>query len=346
MRRGTRPWWVALAISLLLHGGVLGGLRWRLPQWETPAETPSLEVQLVSPPPVPVAVLSPPRPARPAPMRTADRPPSRQAIPEPGVPAEAAAPAAPPGADATPPADAGQAATTTASAGPAPGAVASPPAEAPPSPLNPLPQRLDLHYQLRYGLAAGEQTLLWVNEGAHYTLTSVAGATGLTGLFYRGRFVQTSRGRITPRGLQPEEFWDQRGDKQSSARFDAAHGEITLMPAQGEPRHFTYQGDVQDVLSLIFQLALTAPPPDGQLTSAVFNGKKLRNYTYEVRGEETLDTALGPLRTLHLARVASDDERFDIWLAIDRHYLPVRVLRVEGSGMEGELTIRSIAATE
>ena len=82
------------------------------------------------------------------------------------------------------------------------------------------------------------------------------------------------------------------------------------------------------------------------VNSTVFNGKKLRDYTYAVRGEETLDTALGPLRTLHLARVASGDERFEIWLAIDRHYLPVRVLRVEGGGMEGELRIRSIAATE
>ena len=75
------------------------------------------------------------------------------------------------------------------------------------------------------------------------------------------------------------------------------------------------------------------------MTSTVFNGKKLRDYTYEVRGEETLDTALGPLRTLHLVRVASGDERFEIWLAIDRHYLP-------GGGMEGELRIRSIAAQE
>ena len=129
------------------------------------------------------------------------------------------------------------------------------------------------------GWPAGEQTLVWVNDGERYTLTSVAGATGLAGVFYRGRFVQTSRGRITPRGLVPEEFWDQRGDKRSSARFDAASGTLTLNPAKGAPRHFAYQGDVQDALSLFFQLALTAPPPDGQLAYTVFNGKKLRNYT-------------------------------------------------------------------
>jgi hypothetical protein len=168
-------------------------------------------------------------------------------------------------------------------------------------------------------------------------------ATGLTGVFYRGQFVQTSRGRITPRGLQPQEFWDQRGDRRSSARFDAAQGLVTLLPERGEPRHFAYSGAVQDALSLFFQLALTAPPPDGRQTYRVFNGKKLRDYTYEVRGEETLDTALGPLRTLHLARVGDSDGRFDAWLAIDRHYLPVRVLRSEDSGSAMELLVQSIA---
>mgnify|MGYP000032274487 CR=1 FL=1 len=215
-------------------------------------------------------------------------------------------------------------------------------AEAAWPPLNALPPRLDLRFQVRYGIARGEQTLLWVNEGEGYTLTSVASATGLAGVFYRGHFVQTSRGRITPRGLQPEEFWDQRGDARSSARFDSASGTLTLTPAKGAPRHFAYQGEVQDALSLFFQLALTAPPPDGPLAYTVFNGKKLRNYAYDVRGEASLETALGALRTLHLARQADGDGRFEIWLAIDRHYLPVRVLRSDDKGNEVELRVQSI----
>lgn len=210
-------------------------------------------------------------------------------------------------------------------------------------PLNPLPPRLDLHFQVRYGLARGEQTLVWINEGDHYTITSVAGATGLAGVFYRGRFVQTSRGRIAPGGLVPEEFWDQRGNKRSRARFDAAKGTLTLSPAKGAPRHFAYSGAVQDALSLFFQLALTAPP-DGQLVYTVFNGKRLRDYTYEVRDETSLETALGPLRTLHFARrMADGDGRFEVWLAIDRHYLPVRVLHSDDQNNEVELLLLSIS---
>lgn len=342
MGRGVRPWLLALAGSLLLHAGLLGGLGRMLPRWDSPAEPPPFEAQLVSKP-VPVVAARPPeppaKPPQPPQPPPGPRPPPPPVAPAPPEPvsepvAEAAAPevvveAGPIDAVVVPPEDVP--------------AADSEPAEPAPPPLNPLPPRLDLHFQLRYGLASGEQTLLWVNEGERYTLTSVAAATGLTGLFYRGRFVQTSRGRITPRGLQPEEFWDQRGDKRSSARFDAANGRITLSPSKGVPRHFTYQGEVQDALSLFFQLALTAPPPDGRLAYTVFNGKKLRDYVYEVRGEERLETPLGTLRTLHLARVADGDGRFEAWLAIDRHYLPVRVLKRDEDGRDAELMLQSIA---
>jgi len=334
--RSARLWWLALAGSLLLHGGLLGGLTRSLPQWPAPFESPSIEARLM--PVVPVVPVVPPRPLVKSPA-----PPSRP------KPAPLPEPTAEDGAEAAMPEKVAAAVAMVAPPDEMPEVEpeqASPPAEAaaPASPpLNALPPRLDLRFQVRYGLASGEQTLLWVNEGERYTLTSVAAASGLAGVFYRGHFAQTSRGRITPRGLVPEEFWDQRGDKRSSARFDAASGTLTLTPAKGAPRHFAYEGDAQDALSLFFQLALTAPPPDGLLAYTVFNGKKLRNYAYEVRGAETLETALGALHTLHLARVADGDGRFDVWLAIDRHYLPVRMLRSDDKGNEMELRVQSIA---
>ena len=338
MGRSHRPYWLALGVSLLLHAGLIAGLGGWLPQWDSPAEPPAFDAELVfgsspavseslptrTPPPAPPK----PAPASPSPPAAAlsPEPPVVEAVAE-AVAPEAVANAAPIEPDAAP-AETAPAAQTV-------------PVEAATPPLNRLPPRLDLRYAVRYGLAGGEQTVVWVIEGERYTATSVAAATGLTGVFYRGRFVQTSRGRITPRGLQPEEFWDQRGDKRSSARFDEARATLTLTPAKGEPRHFALEGEVQDALSLLFQMALTAPPSQGRLTYNVFNGKKLRSYTYEVLGEETLETALGALRTLHLARVGGEG-RFEVWLAIDRYYLPVRIVRAEESGTEGELTLRSI----
>ncbi|MDP3126167.1 MAG: DUF3108 domain-containing protein [Thiobacillus sp.] len=340
MNRRIRPWGLALAGSLLLHAGLFGGLKWELPQFGGPPEVPPLEVELtVSPqpplvakPPVP-AQSSPPKPRPPDPV-IEPVPPAKSAeepLPETIQVAEVASEpvAADSPADVTPdtPVDV---ADSSVAAEPAPPA------------LNELPSRLDLRYRLRYGIASGEQTLVWVNEGERYTLSSVAVATGLAGVFYRGRFAQTSRGRITPTGLQPEDFWDQRGNKRSRASFDATQGQIVLVPDTGAPRHFSYEGTVQDALSLFFQFALTAPPSGTQLEYHVFNGKKLRDYRYDVLGEVLLETRLGALRTLHLARADSGDGRFEIWLAIDRHYLPVRMRRSDEADSEMELSILSI----
>lgn len=337
MNRSTRLWWLALAGSLLLHAWLLGAWSWTLPRGQDPQVSSPIEARLmpvkrVEPPPPPVN--SPRPPPRPRPALPSE--PSAKTVAEAVQPEVATDTAVPVPIQAMP--DDLPEIEAVAENLPAAEVEATGP------PLNDLPSRLDLRYELRYGLASGEQTLVWINDGEHYTITSVASATGLAGVFYRGRFVQTSRGRITPRGLVPEEFWDQRGDKRSSARFDVASNTLTLSPAHGAPRHFSYQGGVQDALSLFFQLALTAPPPESQFAYTVFNGKKLRNYRYDVRGEEMLETALGVLRALHIERVTDGDGRFEIWLAADRHYLPLRVRQSDGKGNAMELVVRSIGA--
>lgn len=227
---------------------------------------------------------------------------------------------------------------------------AEPPAVAlsPPEPavkLNSLPRRIEVEYRINYGPASGKQTLLWINEGGRYTITTVAAATGFASVFYSGRFVQTSRGRITAHGLQPEEFWEQRGNKRAQARFDYENRSILVESSKG-PRTIPLPEGTQDAQSLLFQMALTAPPPqDGQ--STLFNGRKVRSYRYQVTGEETLETGLGALRTLHLIRTpAAGEGRFEIWLAIDRHYLPVRILRTEESGFDGELLAERISSVD
>lgn len=332
----TRPppvWPYALAVSLLLHAALLLPLLDDAsPGVETTAPPP-LEARLIrltppAPPPVAVRAVRPP-PLRPAAVPVIDA----EAGPTPDVESAETG-------DAVVTEAAGEAASVEAELPhPAvPEMVVEPAAPT----LAPLPPRIDMRFQVRYGLARGEQTLVWVNEGDTYTVTSVAAATGLVGVFYSGRFVQTSRGRITPQGLVPELFWDQRGDKRSSARFDAVSGMLSYSPAQGATRQYPFRGEAQDTLSLFFQLALTAPP-ERSLHYLVFNGRRLRDYAYEVRGEAVLDTALGPLRTLHLARTGQTDGRFEVWLAIDRHHLPVRVLRTDDKGSEVELTIVSIS---
>ncbi len=364
MGRNLRPWWMAVVVSLLLHVSLLSGYWWSLPQGTSSPEFAPFEARLVMLDPAEIA------PVEIAPVKTvttpppsSSKPPASQApkpapvvepapelipepIPDPPLPlAWVASPLLKESGEHVSPelADTPAVSVVTEAIGRVqPEPVAQPKPIWPP--LNTLPPRVDMRFKVRYGMASGEQTLVWVNEaGHHYTIISVAEATGLAGLFYRGKFVQTSRGRMTPLGLQPEEFWDQRGAKRSSTLFDVERRQLTLIPDKGAPRHFSYQQDAQDVLSLFFQLALTAPPKQADLSYTVFNGKKLRDYRYTVVGEVQMETAVGPLRTLHLVRSADSDGRFEVWLAIDRYYLPVRIVKSDEKNNEMELTLLSIA---
>lgn len=327
--RARRVFWWGLAASVLLHLGLLSGAWVFPPVLLHVDEPPPLTARLVSipPPPLPpppakpVAKTTPPKPVQPLQQPHEPDPVPEPIEPVPDIPAEASIPLITEPVELTPD-------------------VVEPPVvtEAPEDPpLNPLPNRVRLEYRARIGLATGQMSLLWVNEGDHYTITSILSPQGMASLFFSGQLVQMSRGRILATGLQPEEFWDQRDNKRSQSRFNYATQTILTESSKGA-RTFPLPAGLQDVQSLLFQLALTAPPAT-ESDNAVFNGKKVRSYRYRLVGEEYLDTALGALRTLHIVRVTDTSaERFEIWLAIDRYYLPVK-LATEISGYEAELLV-------
>ena len=330
--RARRVFWWGLAASVLLHLGLLSGA------WVFPPvllhidEPPPLTARLVSAPPPPSLPTPKPLAKKVAPAKIAKpAPPPREPelVPEPAetlpeIPATESDTVIAEPSELTPDV-VDQPVVTEAPAGP---------------PLNPLPNRVRLEYRARIGLATGQMSLLWVNEGEHYTVTSILSPQGMASLFFSGQLVQMSRGRIVATGLQPEEFWDQRDNKRSQSRFNYATQTILTESSKGA-RTFPLPAGLQDVQSLLFQLALTAPPAL-ESDNAVFNGKKVRSYHYRLLGEENLDTPLGVLRTLHIVRVTDTSaERFEIWLAIDRYYLPVK-LATEISGFEAELLVYGI----
>ena len=327
--RTRRVFWWGLAASVLLHLGLLSGAWVFPPVLLHVNESPPLTARLISPPPPPppppptkpIAKLTPPKPSAPVPLPHVPEPAPEPTETVPESPVAVSEPIiAQPGESA--PDVIEQPVVAEAPAGP---------------PLNPLPNRVRLEYRARIGLATGQMSLLWVNEGEHYTITSILSPQGMASLFFSGQLVQMSRGRIVATGLQPEEFWDQRDNKRSQSRFNYATQTVLTESSKGA-RTFPLPAGLQDVQSLLFQLALTAPPAM-ESDNAVFNGKKVRSYRYRLVGEENLDTALGALRTLHIVRVTETSaERFEIWLAVDRYYLPVK-LATEISGYEAELLL-------
>jgi len=204
--------------------------------------------------------------------------------------------------------------------------------------------RARLVYDLFYaGGPAGVLTHTWSTDGRVYRAESVAEGVGLVKLFFSGRFVQRSTGRVGPEGLIPIEYTLQRGSaaRSESARFDWHGGKLSLA-WKDQHRVVDLPAGTQDALSILHQ-AYFMPPTVSAAPLGVATSRKLGHYIYEVVGEDLIETPLGILRTVHIRRADDDGMQLDIWLDRDRSLLPARILGVDRRGAEFEQMIREVA---
>ncbi len=180
------------------------------------------------------------------------------------------------------------------------------------------PQRVEIGYVVeRNGLALAAVTQRFEHDGRSYRLTETTRGKGALSL--RGEIVRTSEGAVAADGLRPLKFEDKRtGRDTQHAAFDAAAKTATPLR--------------QDRLSFIWSFAFA--PPKGPVTVKVADGKGATSYTYEPAGRERVKTPAGEFDALKLVKrkLNPDDKVTEIWLAVERNYLPVRLLVVDKDG--------------
>lgn len=172
-----------------------------------------------------------------------------------------------------------------------------------------------------------------MQEDGRYELISATEAKGLAALVVSGKLLQQSEGAVSEHGLRPERFVYQYGkgdNKKQQSRFDWEQRKLTLETAKGVKTVDLPEG-TQDILSFMYQFIFA--PPLEQMNLSVSNGKKLSEYNYNFEGEETLNTEFGAVRTWHIAKTSQEgSEKTELWLAVDYHYLPVKMRKTEEDG--------------
>jgi hypothetical protein len=180
------------------------------------------------------------------------------------------------------------------------------------------PQRVEIEYELtRNGTAVAEIVHRLEHDRKTYTLSETWQGKGVFAL--AGKADRSSRGAIAADGLRPVEFEDKRtGRETRRAGFDAADKSPTL--------------ERQDQLSMAWSFAFA--PPRGPVSVRVADGKRVTPYAYAVAGRERVKTPAGEFDGLKLVkqRDSAQAKSTEIWLAVDRDYLPVRVLIVDKDG--------------
>ncbi len=91
-------------------------------------------------------------------------------------------------------------------------------------------------------------------------------------------------------------------------------------------------------------LLLNDPTPKEDILITVADGKRVKDYQLRYVGEETLNTPIGSLKTLHFERVHDDpDRKSDTWLAPELGYLMVKTVHIEdGKPTEAIVTKASV----
>ena len=136
----------------------------------------------------------------------------------------------------------------------------------------------------------------------------------------RRREVHFTPGSDTIRSLYKDKWYD----------LDYEEGTLDRMSQQEQLRLFL----------------LNDPTPKEDFTVPVADGKRIKTYDFIFIAEETLQTALGPLRTLHFERAHDDPERkSDTWIAPELGYLVVKATHIE-DGSPTEMVITKVNVEE
>jgi hypothetical protein len=180
------------------------------------------------------------------------------------------------------------------------------------------PQRVEISYEIaRNGSVLAEVNQRLEHDGRSYRLAETWKGKDLLSL--RGEAIRSSQGAIASDGLRPLKFEDQRpGRETRHAEFDPAARTPTLLR--------------QDQLSFIWTLAFA--PPREAATLSVADGKRVTTYTYLAAGRERVKTPAGEFEALKLVKRKDNpqDKTTELWLAVDRQYIPVRILVIDKDG--------------
>ena len=214
-----------------------------------------------------------------------------------------------------------------------------------------VPAQVAISYSITSGALEGEvnDTLKIRQESGKrsYEINSESRAKGLLALTQPESVVRDSEGIITAQGtLRPGRFSDQHGKKiPKIAIFDWDKKLLTLQHKRGEEQK-ALPADAQDKLSVLysFMFSPVSALPGKVIDLHETDGKHLELAHYTV-GKETLDTPMGKLETIVLTKRLENEGQRDkkIWLAVDHHMLPVRIVAAEKMGIVTDQMVTNIS---
>ncbi len=199
-----------------------------------------------------------------------------------------------------------------------------------------LPQTIQATYEVsKNGQPFAKVKEQFVITGNTYKIESITKGIGVYALF--GERKLTSAGDVTPEGLKPSHFELHQGDnakKSLVTDFDWPQKTVH-MKVKNAVKDAALTPGTQDLASYPYQFMFVSTSLKDAITVTLTTGKKLNQYPYKVGAEtELVDISGTQYKTLHLVPIQekSQTESKELWLGIEQHYLPVRIMMVDENG--------------
>ncbi|HZR02783.1 MAG TPA: DUF3108 domain-containing protein [Burkholderiales bacterium] len=206
-----------------------------------------------------------------------------------------------------------------------------------------VPPKVEIKYRVSLGsMKIGEGRDVFESDGRTYKIVSESNTAGLVAI-YRLSIRRESQGEVVAAGLRPQLYEEQRNGKlKRRVNFDWNKKQATLF--NGEDTHTVPLPDnTWDTTSFGYNFAFARPTrPD--LAVNLTDGRRINDYHYAILGHETIDTELGKMNTMHVKKIQApgDKRAFEVWLALDQYYLPVRIRYTEKDGTDFDSVVTEI----
>jgi len=207
------------------------------------------------------------------------------------------------------------------------------------------PQRVQMDFVVTSGaMHLGEGRDVLEHDGKQFSVISESKTVGIAAFFYKMNIRRESRGLITKNGLRPLHFEEDRTRKPKRAADFDWDAKLIKLTDGAKVETVPLPDNTFDQTSFAYAFAFR-PPSDEILPVYLTDGRKLSGYKYQIIGKEKLKTPLGDLETVHFQKIQeADDKRgFEVWLAVEHHYLPVQIRFVEKDGTVLDSTVTAIS---
>jgi Protein of unknown function (DUF3108) len=207
------------------------------------------------------------------------------------------------------------------------------------------PQRVQIELEVHVrGINAGVGHDVLEHDGKQYSVISESKTVGLAAVLYGLNIRREARGLVTKSGLKPLHFQEENSRKpKRAADFDWDAKQLKLTDGDSVS---TVDLPENSFDQTSFAYAFAFRPPGQELPPVhLTDGRKLSDYQYKMLGREKIKTAMGELDTVHFQKIREGDDKrgFDVWLAVEHHYLPVQIRFLEKDGTVLESTVTAIS---